>query len=123
MAEHDEQVALFAWAELQKGYYPELGLMYAIPNQAVGGDLKTLAYYRQEGLKPGIPDICLPAARGGYFGLYIELKFGYNKTTKEQDAWIAALRLQGYKVEVCRGFDEAQELILEYLEDCFDVWG
>lgn len=32
-----------------------------------------------------------------------------------RDGMIEALREQGYRAEVCRGFDEASELILAYL--------
>jgi len=32
MSEHTEQVALFDWARLFGGRYPELALLFAIPN-------------------------------------------------------------------------------------------
>ena len=35
---------------------------------ATGGRL------RAEGLKSGVPDLCLPSAHGEYHGLYIEMK-------------------------------------------------
>ena len=45
MSEHDEQVALFEWAAMNRSRIPELKLMFAIPNgghrhKAVAGKMK-----------------------------------------------------------------------------------
>lgn len=68
-----EQQWLFQWARAEAGRHPELALMYHIPNEGkrsrTGGQ-RAVA----EGLKSGVPDICLPVARGGAHGLYIEMK-------------------------------------------------
>lgn len=114
--ESEEQEALFQWAEAMSGKYPCLRLMYHVPNgghrsAAVAGKLKA------EGVKAGVPDICLPSARGGYHGLYIELKAGKNKATKEQEEWLSALNAEGYKAVVCRGWVRASEEIKNYLEE------
>lgn len=70
--EAQEQMTLFSWAAMQSGKYPELNLLYHVPNggsrhKAEAGRL------RAEGVKAGVPDLCLPVARGQYHGLYIEL--------------------------------------------------
>lgn len=114
--EAQEQRALFAWAELQSCKYPELALMYHIPN---GGkrDAKEAAMLKAEGVKSGVPDICLPVARGGYHGLYIELKRKHGgRTSAVQEEWIERLSAQGYAVYVCRGWEVAKDLILKYLK-------
>lgn len=63
-----------------------------------------------------MPDLCLPVARGKYHGLYIEMKYGKNKTSENQNIWLKALAAQGYAAAVCYGWQEAQELITKYLE-------
>jgi len=68
-----------------------------------------------EGVKPGVPDLFLPVARGGFFGLYIEMKWGKNKTTDLQNKWLTELANQGYYCVVCRGFTEAREEIEKYI--------
>jgi len=88
--------------------------MYHIPNEgkrskATGGRLKA------QGLKPGVPDVCLPTAHGGYIGLYIEMKVKPNKPTENQKRWLRALREAGHMVAVCYGFEEARDLIEKYL--------
>ena len=67
------------------------------------------------GVMAGIPDISLPVPRGGYHGMYIELKVGGNKPSEKQQECIEALRKQGYRVEVCYGWLEAAEVIKDYL--------
>lgn len=67
------QEMLFRWITYQLDEYPELALLYHIPN---GGkrDAKTATILKRQGVKAGVPDLHLPVARGGYHGLYIELK-------------------------------------------------
>ena len=114
--EAQEQQALFTWAELQSCKYPDLAMMYHIPN---GGrrDAKEAAMLKAEGVKAGVPDICLPVARGGYHGLYIELKRrSGGRTSAAQEAYISRLRAQGYAAFVCRGFERAKDVIMKYLK-------
>src|SRR5262245_9032875 len=101
--EHEEQKALFTWAALAAGKRPELALMFAIPNggqrhPAVAKKLKA------EGVKAGVPDICLPVARGDYNGLYVELKTVNGRATDTQKQWMADLAKQGYAVQLCYGW-------------------
>ena len=70
---------------------------------------------KKQGVKSGVPDICLPVGRDGYFGLYIELKVGKNNTSPKQDVWIKRLRNMNYCVEVCYGWINAREIIEKYL--------
>ena len=113
--EHDEQVALMEWAELNKARLPDLEWLYAIPN---GGwrHKVTGARMKREGVKPGVPDLCLCAARHGWHGLYIEMKVGYNKPTDAQAKWLRGLELQGYMTEVCYSWQSAANIIEAYLE-------
>ena len=71
---------------------------------------------KAEGLKAGVPDLCLPVARQGYHGLYIEMKYGRNKPTAKQKWWLEKLAEQGYKTIVCWGADEAIAVLEDYLE-------
>ena len=67
--EEREQIAIFKWAEMQKG----LSLLHHIPNGGKRGKVEA-ARLKAAGVKAGIPDICLPIPRNGYGALYIELK-------------------------------------------------
>lgn len=114
--EADEQKTLFRWAEMEARRHPELNLLHHIPN---GGsrDPREARNLKQEGVKAGVPDICLPVPRGGYNGLYIEMKrIRGGRLSDEQRGWLAALTANGYRAEVCRGWEAAKDLILEYLK-------
>lgn len=113
--ESNEQQTLMEWAKIMEGRWPELKLLYHIPNEGKRS-ARTGARMKAEGLRSGVPDICLPVARGGHHGLYIELKRRKNsRVTQKQLDWIADLVAQGYVAAVCRGCDEAISLITRYL--------
>lgn len=114
-SESVEQICLFRWAAFSSGAMSELELLYHIPN---GGkrDITTAKRLKAEGVKAGVPDICLPVPSGGYHGLYIELKAGKNKTTENQDRWLQALEENGYFTAVCYGWKEASKAITDYLK-------
>ena len=63
------------------------------------------------------PDLCLPVARGGFHGLYIELKAGKNRPTEMQKTWIDALSAQGFAAFVCYGAAYARKVIEAYLRE------
>tara|TARA_R110000868_G_scaffold21307_1_gene88515 strand:- start:2768 stop:3313 length:546 start_codon:yes stop_codon:yes gene_type:complete len=113
--EHEEQVALFAWARDNESRMPGLALMFAIPN---GGDrhAAVAAKLKAEGVKAGVPDVFLPVAAGGKHGLWIELKRRKGGRVSEvQAAWMTALSEQGYAVGLSYGADEAIATVLDYL--------
>lgn len=115
-SEHAEQVAFFRWLALQSNAHPEFLLAFAIPN---GGYRRTItaAQLKAEGVKAGVPDVMLPVPRGEWHGLFIEMKSTAKsaRVSAQQTLWIAALREQGYRVDVCRGWDEARDRALDYL--------
>ena len=113
-SEDEEQAVIFTWAELHSGVYPCLSLMYHVPNEGKRSRAAAVKLKRM-GLRRGVPDICLPVARGGYHGLYIELKVGKNRATADQKAYLEALGREGYFVALCYGALEAEDVILRYV--------
>lgn len=110
-----EQTALFAWARLAQGKWPELALLYHVPNEGKRSRA-TGAQLTAAGLKKGVPDLCLPVARGRKHGLYIELKRRKgSQPTAEQVEWLDALAAEGHGVAWCRGWESAAGVLLEYL--------
>ena len=115
-SESQEQKALFQWAGLAQQKYSELKLLHHVPNGGLR-DARTAVNLKREGVKRGVPDISLPVARGKYHGLFIEMKVGNNKLTKEQQQWFKALEEEGYATQVCYGWLEAREVIEKYLSE------
>ncbi len=109
--EHEEQVTLFTWFRMR---YAGM-LMYAIPNGGARSSI-TGARLRDEGVLAGVPDIFLPCPSGGKHGLYIEMKRQKGgRVSAPQKAVMQALRMQGYEVAVCHGWQEARDCIEQYL--------
>ena len=97
--------------------WPELRLLHAIPN---GGSRNPIEarHLKEQGVKPGVPDIFLPCARGEWHGLYIEMKRRKGgRVSDEQREMIRLLIEQGYKAVVCYGWEEAKNVIVEYMKD------
>lgn len=114
MTEHDHQALVIRWAQIQSEDMPELDLLYATPN---GGKrhIGVARKLKAEGVCAGVPDLTLPCARQGYHGLYIEMKAEKGTVSKPQKEWIAKLKAEGYRVEVCYGFESAIKVLQDYL--------
>lgn len=112
MAEHDEQKAYFDWAAMAK--IPGLDMAYAVPN---GGQRHPAVAMklRSEGVKPGIPDVQIPVARGGFIGFAIEFKFADGNPSKEQRQRINSLQKEGWCVVICWSAEAAIRSTKGYL--------
>jgi hypothetical protein len=108
------QAQVIRWATLQAGVYPELSRLFHVPN---GGQrhAAVAAKLKGQGVKSGVPDLCLPVPRFGCPGLWIEMKTADGRVSKYQKDWIDYLQGAGDRVEVCRSFDEARSVLLDYL--------
>lgn len=109
MSEHDEQVAVVQWCELH--CVP----VFAIPNGGVRHK-RTACILKAEGVRAGVPDLFVPVARGGYHGLFIEMKdVNGRPPRKSQMEWLVELNAQGYAAYWARGADSAIGLLQRYL--------
>lgn len=113
-SEHDEQVTLLELLKLDERKYPELARIFAVPNMG-SRHVNFAVKMRKEGLRAGVPDLVLPCARGGWFGMFIEMKRIGGSTSVEQRDWIEWLLAENYLAVVCKGADEARAKILEYM--------
>lgn len=116
--EDDEQTRFFNWLKLRHPFY--WARTHATPN---GGrrDAREGARLKLQGVKPGIPDICVAYPRAPFHGLWIELKrpkvFGKPNPvmTAAQKLKLEQLNDDGYLAVVCFGFDEAVEVFENYI--------
>lgn len=108
MSEASEQIKVVQYCDLLG--YP----VFHIANQR-RCDPKTGAHLKRQGLRPGVPDLCIPRARGGFHALYIEMKDTKGKLTSEQLEWIKLLRSEGMCAYCCYGADNAIALIEKYM--------
>lgn len=106
--EDQEQKALVQWLDAKRL------LFYHIPNGGCRSG-REASKFKLLGVKSGVPDLCIPIARGGFHALYIELKRKYGgKVSDSQMAWLDALRREGNLAEIAFGCDHAIEIITSY---------
>lgn len=116
MTEAQHQMQIFKWSVQSsvRAIYPELKLLYHIPNGGKRDPIEA-RHLKAQGVKKGVPDLHLPVARGNYHGLYIELKTEKGKATPEQKWWLNELSAQGYFCSICKGYQEAIKCLESYL--------
>jgi hypothetical protein len=113
--EAEEQKALFEWAAYNIKRYPELELLIHIPNEGkrswrAGHELKL------QGMKAGAPDILLPVPSRHHTALWIELKRRKGgRISEAQKHMMFALKKYGNMAVVCYGWEQARDVILNYL--------
>lgn len=115
-SERQHQQAVMKWARQPsiRKRWPELALLHHIKNETTGGAAEVAAD-KAMGVKKGVPDLCLPVARGGFHGLYIEMKTPSGKASEAQRWWVTRLTEQGYRAVVCHGYDAAVAELCWYL--------
>lgn len=104
-------MALIQWCRIKGGPFNKC---YAIPNggprrRGAGGRLKA------SGMTAGVPDLFWYVARGGFNGLFIEMKRVTGGVLSEaQKTMRDRLQNEGYRVRVCAGFEAAKAALEEY---------
>lgn len=94
--------------------YPELKLMFAVPN-AGKRTFKVAAMMIAEGLRKGVLDILFPVARCGFIGLAIEFKKPGKGLTEEQADFAEMLVKEGWLVVVMTDADAAIRTVKNYI--------
>ena len=110
--------------KLQKAVCKYLDLNKVLYCASLGGQYQVHFSQRIKakatGYKKGFPDLFVyEIARIGdtiYAGLAIELKTKTGRPTKEQVEWIKELQKRGYMASICKGIDEALEVIDNYIK-------
>jgi hypothetical protein len=117
--EHQHQCWLFEWFFYA---HRELwGCMWAVPNGGKRSKAEA-ARLKAEGVIAGVFDVTLAVARGGFHGMFIELKApktavsARGRVSDDQKDHQVRMESQGYKCVVCWGWQEARDAITEYLK-------
>jgi hypothetical protein len=88
-------------------YCASLGGIYTGPRQAIKA--------KRTGYSRGFPDLQITEARGGYYGLFIEIKTHKGRATEVQKEWIDDLNERGYKAVIGKGLGECLQTIDDYM--------
>jgi hypothetical protein len=115
LTEAQEQKIIFRWIRSNQVEFPVLQLAYSTLN-GVRLAPKLRKDMKEQGMRPGVPDIVLPAANNTHHGLYIELKREKGGAiSAEQKHFMAMLKAEGYLCVVCKGHKEAIKTILDFI--------
>ena len=116
LTERQQQQRVVKWAQEHEAEFPELKLLYHVPNERrctpqQGKQLNLM------GVRAGVPDLCLPAARAGFHGLFIEMKTQGGRVSENQRYWVENLTAQGYECHVCYSWEDAVQVLESYLTE------
>jgi hypothetical protein len=115
-SEYEDQVAIFEWAAINEHRWPCLKLLFG-SLMGIKLPFKLLNKAKKAGMKKGKPDINLPVPRGGFCGLWIELKaMGGNKPTDDQIRVLKHLGDEGNACFVRIGSEDAIRTIQAYVK-------
>lgn len=114
-SEHHIQTRFMVMCVDHEFEYPDLRFIFAVPNGGMR-QRQTAIILKDEGVKRGVPDVCLPIPRGGFHGWWCEFKYSRNKPSEVQEDFIAFLRLQGFYVLVSWSASEAIKDLIAYLD-------
>lgn len=114
-SEATEQIRVIDWSHRNEWRCWQLALLHHIPNGGSRNRAEAVNL-KAQGVKSGVPDLCLPVPMKEYHGLYIEMKYGKNTISDNQDRWLHWLSGLGYFTAVCYSADAAIETIAKYLE-------
>lgn len=105
------QKACVHWFRYQYSRYAML--LFAIPNGGSRNPMEA-ARLKAEGVTSGVSDLFLSVPRNGYHGLYIEMKFGKNTMSENQNKFRKAVTEQGYDFALCYDFAQFQGAVENY---------
>lgn len=108
-SEAEEQAAVVQYCDLK--HIP----VFHIPNGGSRNKAEA-AHLKAQGVKPGVPDLFLPVAKGPYHGLFLEMKAVHGRVSDHQKQWLSRLQQNGYGTAVCYGFDQAKAVIDHYIQ-------
>lgn len=108
MSEADEQ-------KIVAKYLDYTGCLWFHPANEAKRSVRLASTLKAQGLKAGVPDICIMEPRNGHHGLFIEMKVSGNRPTKSQLDWLKRLSDRSYATAVCYSAEQAIRVVKEYL--------
>ena len=115
--EEQEQAAVIEWRDLMVRQFPDLEDLIHIPNGGLRSKTEAVRF-KKLGVRPGVSDLFLPAPRGKYHGLWVEMKRQKGgKLSPDQKDWIDRMNRKGYLALRADGAEEACDIIYRYLTE------
>lgn len=110
--EAKEQIAFMQWLQLQHPHVYDC--TFHIPNERKCSSIYG-KFLKLMGVKSGVSDLFIGLSKGGYHGLFIEMKTKKGLKQPSQIKFIEKMRSNGYAASFAFGLEEAMSLINWYL--------
>jgi len=108
--EYNIQVAIVNWIHAQ---YP--GILMTISPSGMKLPIGVATKLKRMGYRAGTPDLLILEPRGGFHGLFIELKSDTGRLSDHQAEFLEELNARKYHSTVCYGFIDAESTIKSYM--------
>ena len=117
--EYYHQCCVVQWANNSIKKYPDL---YFLNASLMGVKISMFQQLKAKkmGCKRSWPDLFLSCIRGGYAGLYIEMKAPDGRLRGDQREVLEKLKDNGYKAVTAFGATEAIDYLVNYLEGKYE---
>ncbi len=118
--EGQEQTVLMRWLLGEKMRQTPVGDLHDVAYHPANGGFrckKTAGVLKGQGVKAGVSDLVVMDARGGWHGLYLELKATPPRNAalaESQREWLALAKARGYREALALGYEEAKAVLREY---------
>lgn len=124
-SEATEQERVINWATFYAKDFPELALLHHIPNGGSRNQLEA-ANLKRQGVKAGVPDLCLPVPRNGkhekvMLGIYeAEQYHPYNRYKGDFEKFQSDWKNEEYDPGMTFTFKDSEVEVLEVLQEEVD---
>lgn len=115
-----EQKKLMSWLRGEYMRGSEVGQLYPHVFHPPNGGVrswKTATDMKQQGVRSGVSDLVVRQARGGWHGLYLELKATPPRDAglaDSQHEWLEGSEGEGYCAALALGLEQAKGVLREY---------
>jgi hypothetical protein len=115
LSEYEEQCRVVVWKFENIERLPDLEWLNASLNGA-RVTIGTAVKLKKAGMNKGVPDWNMPVPKGGYSGLYIEMKRKHGGVVSDhQKRWLIKLTQNGFFACVCEGAPATIRVLEDYL--------
>jgi hypothetical protein len=119
-SEFEIQRMVICWADLMTKVYPCLKYLNSSQNGVKFSNPISAKNAKLSGMRKGVPDLSLIYYNGTYYGLHIELKSKKGRPTEDQLDFLDHLNKQQHYAKIAYSFDEAINIIKDYLDNKLD---
>ncbi len=110
-----QKAVIIYWRVHCKHFGLEENLLFKVANEGQRSEMYG-KIMKDEGLRAGVSDLFLSTARGGFHGMYLEIKKSDGVVSDSQRAFLKAVGREKYFTRVAYSYDEAVAALEEYLK-------